>query len=319
MTGTLFISYSRADMQNTDWLARLRMYLAPFRRGGTVDVWDDSRIAPGARWKDEISGALDRAAAAVVLVGPGFLASDFVMEHELPALLGSAQTRGVALFPLVVGYCGYNASDLEPYQAFNSIEHPLESLVPSEQNRILNALAIQVDKSLHSNKTPPSDPRSTAMDLRGAMQEIQKHLIDTRTAFVAQCRRRDDLVAAIEQRLGFKNDLEYEKFFFTYHSQLNEGERFEFDQIRAMTDGPLYLGNQEILEIIETHAALLEVIPLLTALRQHLVFWLNKYEKVFTVNRAMCLLYTGVEDGVPFPNGVDDAVRTWLRKQKSPT
>lgn len=115
-------------MQGTDWLARLRMYLAPFKRGGRIDPWDDSRIAPGKPWKEEISRALDSAAVAILLVGPGFLASEFVMEHELPALLNSAKLRGVTLFPLIVGYCAYEWSDLHPYQAYNSPDKPLESL-----------------------------------------------------------------------------------------------------------------------------------------------------------------------------------------------
>ena len=48
-------------------------------------------------------------------------------------------------------------------------------------------------------------------------------------------------------------------------------------------------------------------------LRQHLVFWLDKYERVFLKRPEMCLLYTGVEDGVPFPNGVDEKVRRWIK------
>ena len=319
MPATLFISYSRADMQDTDWLARLRMYLAPFRRGGALDVWDDSRIATGTLWKEEIARALDSAAAAVLVVGPGFLASDFVMEHELPALLNSAKVRGVGLFPLIVGFCSYDASDLQPYQSHNSPEHPLESLTRSEQNRILNELAIAIDQSLRSVAARRGGAPSGAPDLYEAMQEIQRHLTDTNTAFAAQCRRRDALVATIEQRLHFTNDLEYERFFFQYYSQLNDAEKFDFDQIRAMTEGPLQLGNRRILEIIETHPAILEVAPEMTALRQHLVFWLNKYDKVFLLNRAMCLLYTGVEDGVAFPAGLDDKIAAWLRSRKRDT
>ena len=313
MATTLFISYSRADMQETDWLARLRMYLAPFSRSGEIDIWDDSRIATGTLWKKEIARALDSAVAAVLLVGPGFLASKFVMEHELPALLESSGRRGLALFPLIVGFCGYDASELHPYQAHNSAEHPLESLARSEQNRILNAFAIAINGSLRAGCSRRSEPQSGAQDLFESMQEMQRYLTDTHTAFVAQCRRRDALVAGLEQRLEFTNDLEYEKFFFRYYSQLNEAERFEFDQIRAMTEGPLQAGNRRILEILETHSAILEVAPEMTALRQHLVFWLNKYDKVFSLNRAMCLLYTGVEDGVPFPKDLDNVVATWLR------
>lgn len=316
MAATLFISYSRADMQDTDWLARLRMYLTPIRRSGAIDVWDDSRIAPGSRWKEEIARALDNAAAAVLLVGPGFLASDFVVDHELPALLKSARVRGVSLFPLVIGFCGYNTSDLNAYQAYNSPEHPLESLKRSEQNRILNSLALAIDKSLPSDSSQGGQQSPNARNLYQRMQEIQRNLTDTGTAFAAQCRRRNDLVAAVELRLNFENDLEYEKFFFKYHSQLTETEKFEFDQIRAITEGPLQMGNRRVLEIIESDPAILDAVPQMTALRQHLVFWLNKYDKVFSVNRAMCLLYTGVEDGVPFPEGAAGAVDTWLSKNR---
>ena len=316
MAATLFISYSRADMQDADWLARLRMYLTPFRRGGSVDLWDDSRIPPGSRWKEEIGQALDNAGAAVLLVGPGFLASDFVVDQELPSLLESAEVRGVSLFPLIIGFCGYSASELGAYQAFNSPEQPLESLTRSEQNRILNEFAAAIDKSLRAGSSREHQHRLSERDLYESMKLIQRNLVDTRTAFVAQCRRRNDLVAAIEQRLNFKNDLQYEKFFLRYHSQLTEAERFEFDQIRAITEGPIQTGNRRILEVIENNPALLDLAPQMTGLRQHLVFWLNKYDKVFTLNRAMCLLYTGVEDGVPFPKGLDDAVDKWLRKHK---
>jgi hypothetical protein len=313
---TLFISYSRADMQDVDWLARLRMYLTPFRRGGSVDVWDDSRIPPGSRWKEEITQALDNAGAAVLLVGPGFLASDFVVDHELPSLLKSAEARGVFLFPLVIGFSSYSASELGAYQAFNSPEQPLESLPRSEQNRILNALAVAIHEKLRTDSSRVRQDRPSERDLYDVMKLIQRLLVDTGTAFAAQARRRDDLVAAIEKRLNFKNALEYEKFFLRYHSQLTEEERFEFDQIRAITEGPLQMGNRRILELIENNPKLLDLVPQMTGLRQHLVFWLNKYDKVFTINRAMCLLYTGVEDGVPFPAGLDDAVSTWLRTHK---
>ncbi len=303
-------------MQGTDWLARLRMYLAPFKRGGRIDPWDDSRIAPGKPWKEEISRALDSAAVAILLVGPGFLASEFVMEHELPALLNSAKLRGVALFPLIVGYCAYEWSDLHPYQAYNSPDKPLESLSLPEQNKILSDLAIAVNKLYLSEIERSSEVPASALDFYKSIKDIQKNLKDTRTAFEAQIQRRDNLYASIEQRLGFKSDLEFEKFFFRYYSWLNEEERFEFDQIRAMTEGPLQLGNRNILKIIEANPAILEIIPQMTALRQHLVFWLNKYDKVFSINRAMCLLYAGVEDGVPFPSSMDGTVDSWLLKNK---
>lgn len=289
------------------------MYLTPIDRDGTVSVWDDSKIGVGTEWRTEIDAALARTSVAVLLVGPGFLASPFIIEHELPVLLRGALARGVALFPLIVGYCGYRESKLEPYQAYNSPDAPLESLPRAEQNRILNALASDIAKSLRTNAAlGPAIGTTTLCEM---MREMQRHLADTLTAFLAQRRRRDGLVAALEQRLGIKREVSYEKFFFKHYPQLNEDEKLEFDQIRAITEGPLQISNRKILEIMENHPAVLDVSPKLFAVRQHLVFWLNKYDRVFSKNRAMCLLYTGDEDGVAFPAGVDDLVATWISSQ----
>lgn len=319
MTATVFISYSRADMEVVDWLKRLRMYFAPFGQRGTLDPWDDGRIVPGALWQAEIERALDAAGAAVLLVGPGFLASNFVQDHELPRLLDAAAHRGLKLFPLIVGHCAWEVVELGRLQSFNPPGEPLESLGPAQANKVMNELAIAVDAALRSNA--PAAPKSaigandTAGALWKAMRRMSLALGDSRVAFTAQAHRRDALVAMLEKRLGFHNELEYEKFFLRHHAELDVAERFEFDQIRAMTEGPLHDANRTMLDVLEQQPGLLDTLPAMTALRQHLVFWLNKYERVFKANPAMCLLYVGVEDGVPFPSGIDDAVETWLREK----
>ena len=240
MANSLFLSYSRADMVDTDWIGRLKMYLAPLQRAGTVDVWNDSRIAAGSEWREQIARALEAAAAAVLLVGPGFLASDFIMQHELPNLLDAARTKEVKVLPVVVGYCGYASTAPERYQAENDPDRPLESLPRAEQNKILNNVAITVDRALRSSlDTSASSGQPVQQSKRDTLREVAQLLQDTRTAFIAQGRRRDDLVDMLERRLRIHNDLQYEKFFFKHFSQLTEAERFEFDQIRAMTEGPL--------------------------------------------------------------------------------
>jgi hypothetical protein len=234
------------------------------------------------------------------------------MESELPGVLEAASRRGTKVLPLIVGYCGYRASKLERYQAVNDPDKPLESLSRADQNKILNELAISIDRAFRTAPASATAVDASSQAYRDSVREIATQLGDTRTAFVAQCRRRDDLVEMLERRLGMRNDLEYEKFFFKYYPELNEAERFEFDQIRAMTEGPLYNGNRRILELLENVQGLTDEILELTDLRQHLVFWLNKFDRVFRNNKAMCLLYTGVEDGVPFPAHLDDAIAECL-------
>ena len=60
------------------------------------------------------------------------------------------------------------------------------------------------------------------------------------------------------------------------------------------------------------HPEVLDELLSLADLHQHLVFWLNKFEKVFARRPEMCLLYTGVEDGVPFPENLDAELKTWI-------
>jgi hypothetical protein len=292
----------------------LKLYLAPLRRKELVDVWDDSKIRAGTQWRREIQTATRRASSAILLVGPGFLASEFIVAHELPVLLDAANTRGARIYPVIVGYCGYKQSVLGKYQAVNDPDSPLEALSVAEQNKILNDVSLTVDEDLRHSRSPSGPAQTAQTDTRQALRQIAEERENTWTAFLAQCRRRDELVEMIGSRLGVKQDLEYERFFFQYYEQLDKAEQFLFKQIRAMTEGPLYEGNKKILRIIEEHSQVLDEVPVLAAVRQHLVFWLNKYEKVFAKHPEMCLLYTGVEDGVPFPEGVDKKVANWLDK-----
>lgn len=142
----IFISYSHAD---SDWLQRLRVHLKPFERKGLVDVWDDTKIRAGSKWKDEIKSALDAARVAILLVSPDFLASDFIFESELPILLAAAEGSGTRVLPLILRPSRLEEADpISHYQFVNPISKPLSSVSPSEQDEILVHLAEQVDAAL---------------------------------------------------------------------------------------------------------------------------------------------------------------------------
>src|SRR5215813_287519 len=88
----VFISYSRKDRR---WLEELQVHLKPLQREQYIDIWDDTRIRPGAKWREEIQLAVQQAKAAVLLISPNFMASDFIMHRELPDILTAAQAEGV--------------------------------------------------------------------------------------------------------------------------------------------------------------------------------------------------------------------------------
>jgi len=153
----VFISYAHVDQSETDWLSKLKLYLGLFERKGTVDLWDDTRIDPGDKWREQIKEALHRAKVAVLLVGPGFLQSKFIAEKELPPLLDAAESEGVRVFPLVVGYCAYRSSELEPFEAVNDPDKPLEALPRDQQNKILRDVSDAVNDAFNS-PTAPTQP-----------------------------------------------------------------------------------------------------------------------------------------------------------------
>ena len=84
----VFISYSHSDRE---YLDRLLVHLKPLEKDGRIDLWVDTRLRAGDRWKKEIEKALNRANVAVLLVSADFLASDFITDNELPPLLKNAE------------------------------------------------------------------------------------------------------------------------------------------------------------------------------------------------------------------------------------
>ena len=146
MRDQVFISYSHRDAA---WLARLQVYLAPFERQGQVRRWDDTLIAPGERWAQEINEALASAKVAVLLVSAQFLASDFIARVELPRLLGGAEDQGVTILPLVLDWCNFErVPELAQFQSINPPSRPLETLSDIDCKAMLAKLAAAVADAL---------------------------------------------------------------------------------------------------------------------------------------------------------------------------
>jgi hypothetical protein len=135
---SVFVSYSH---RNKRWLQLLQVHLTPLVRKGDIDLWDDTRIRPGADWKAEIERALATAQVAVLLVSPDFLASDFIQDQELPVLLEAAEKCGTRILPVILSHRLYTESPLGRFQAINAPDRPLEPLPTAGRGKALRDLA----------------------------------------------------------------------------------------------------------------------------------------------------------------------------------
>lgn len=140
---SVFVSYSHADAA---WLERLKVHLRPLVRKGALNLWDDTRISPGQAWQEEVAAALARARVAVLLVSADFLASDFVVNNELPPLLHRAASGGVLILPVMIGHCLWEREELARYQCVNPPDRPLSSMTTADAEAVLVSLARSVDK-----------------------------------------------------------------------------------------------------------------------------------------------------------------------------
>ena len=98
----VFLSYSHMDRI---WLERLRKHLAVLEKQGCLDVWTDQRIVAGSLWQEMISGAIDSAQVAVMIISADFLQSNFVLQEEVPRILERRAAGKLQVVPVLACHC----------------------------------------------------------------------------------------------------------------------------------------------------------------------------------------------------------------------
>ena len=123
---SIFVSYSHKDIAQ---LERLHVHLKPLEKDGLVDLWDDTKIKTGDKWELEIEKALSKSAIAILIISADFLASDFILNNELPPLLEKAELEGTIILPVILKPCRFmRDKNLSKFQALNNPDMPLLSM-----------------------------------------------------------------------------------------------------------------------------------------------------------------------------------------------
>jgi hypothetical protein len=134
----IFISYSHKDI---DWLDRLMIHLNPLIRNEKISVWNDKYIQPGSNWKEELKEIIAQSRIAILLVSPNFLASDFIMNEELPQILKNTANGQTIIYWIAISHSSYKETPLKDIQSANDPSKPLSSLSPHEQDKELVRIA----------------------------------------------------------------------------------------------------------------------------------------------------------------------------------
>jgi hypothetical protein len=146
MTDQVFISYSHRDKK---FMEELQTHLKPYLRSGAITSWSDKQIAPGSQWFDEIQGGMSKTSAAVLLVSPDFLASDFIHEHELGPLLKEAKAGGVRILWVPLRPSAYEKTPLKDYQAVSSPDKPLAQMSKPERDSAWVEICKKIERAVN--------------------------------------------------------------------------------------------------------------------------------------------------------------------------
>ncbi|MDQ3798926.1 MAG: P-loop NTPase fold protein [Acidobacteriota bacterium] len=167
---TVYVSYSYAD---SEWKERILAELSSYDQPIQWEFWDDSRIEPGDLWLERIKDSLEKASAALLILSPAFLESDFINNVEFPYLIELAQSRGLRVFPILARRCNWRSIKfITERQILPRGAMPLEGRSESEIDTEIKNIAKQITSALKSLKSPNKIRRTSAPEQQSSSREI---------------------------------------------------------------------------------------------------------------------------------------------------
>lgn len=108
-----FVSYAHANHRAKEQFMALLSEQTAISKRFDYQLWSDSELTLGDHWRDEIARAQAETDFGLLLISPAFLASKFIVEHELPTYLDHGGKR---CFPLMLAPVDFERHDLKGLQ-----------------------------------------------------------------------------------------------------------------------------------------------------------------------------------------------------------
>jgi hypothetical protein len=141
----IFISYSHADADD-QLRIEIEKGLKALGIKDTVTCWTDVAIECGSDWKREIESALARSKVFVCLLSTDFLASDFIRDVEIPAMV-SAQSKGGRILWVLSRSCAWDKSSFASLQAAYPTKKALNQLSRSNRDVALTRICKAIQEA----------------------------------------------------------------------------------------------------------------------------------------------------------------------------
>jgi len=158
----IFISYASYDRELMQiFKIELEAQLAAYSNK-KIEIWSDKEIDIGENWDNEISNAIDKSDAALLLVSAKFLKSSYINQKELAQFFRLKKNEKFILFPVLMRNCAFqefeklsglqffktHGSEYERYDEWRDKLIPFEEIaeVNKPSKKLLNKYAMNLAK-----------------------------------------------------------------------------------------------------------------------------------------------------------------------------
>jgi hypothetical protein len=165
----IFLSYSREDKK---WEEQLRVFLKSAEQSERVVVWYYGLINTGEPFDEKINEAIERAKVAVLLISPDYLASEWLLNVEVPRLLERQQRGELLIVSILLRPCDWMEVDwlrqivMLPYGGTPIAEHDetTQHELLNEAARYIIKVAAELEVTPHPSRileaSPPDPPEN---------------------------------------------------------------------------------------------------------------------------------------------------------------
>ncbi|PWV61773.1 pentapeptide repeat-containing protein [Plasticicumulans acidivorans] len=194
-----FVSSARDEKDLvTDLLQRLRCRLQNAKDYSFVSWRDVEDLIVGQDWHKQIQEAVKHCPVGLLLVSPAFLASDYIVKHELAHFFPNDTTADKCALPVELKTLDFSGKTdlkgLETLQVFRLNEHSYQSCSTDEdKDDFVDALYTAIIEAVDAHFAPPPDkpPRRWQDQQRDYLAGDARHFVPTQ----AQCTSLDKLHA----------------------------------------------------------------------------------------------------------------------------